>query len=184
MLVDAPGARHAHEGDEHEEGHATASEAREILPWIRLSATLDPNRVESYVTAAYWLRERLDRPVEAEQFLREGLKNNPESHEILFELGRIAHESKHNNRLARVMWERSLAMWMKNESTREEPDLFFLRQIVTYLGHMEAEDGDYARALEVFEIGATVGRRPDLYQDDIAAVRTKLAARNADQTSR
>jgi len=38
----------------------------------------------------------LNRPDQAEAFLREGLRNNPANCEILFELGRIYHESNHD----------------------------------------------------------------------------------------
>jgi len=40
---------------------------REILPWLRLSAELDPQRVETYTVAAYWLRN-MGKIAEAEQF--------------------------------------------------------------------------------------------------------------------
>src|SRR5437667_4857091 len=64
-----------------------SSDVREILPWLRLSAELDPNSVRTYTVAAYWLRERMGKVAEAEQFLREGLRANPGSYAILFELG-------------------------------------------------------------------------------------------------
>src|SRR6266566_2113020 len=63
------------------------SDVREILPWLRLSAELNPNDIRTYTVTAYWLRDRLNKPAEAEQFLRDGLQANPGSYEILFELG-------------------------------------------------------------------------------------------------
>ena len=75
--------------------------AREILPWLKLSAEMDPKRIDTYVTASYWLRTRLDKPDEAEQFLREGLRANPDSYEILLELGRVYFYNKNNSRVAR-----------------------------------------------------------------------------------
>ena len=64
-----------------------AGNEREILPWLKLAAELEPHEVETYVTAAYWLRTSLNKPAEAEQFLRQGLRANPDSYEILLELG-------------------------------------------------------------------------------------------------
>src|SRR6266436_8743301 len=48
------------------------SEVREILPWLRLSAELDPNSIRTYTVSAYWLRQRMGKVAEAEQLLREG----------------------------------------------------------------------------------------------------------------
>jgi hypothetical protein len=62
---------------------------REILPWLRLAADLDPQKIETFTVGAFFLREHLNRPDQAEAFLREGLRNNPANCEILFELGRI-----------------------------------------------------------------------------------------------
>src|SRR5262245_14288817 len=75
-----------------EHTHLSGGKEREILPWLRLSAELDPERVDTYTVAAYWLRG-LGKVTEAEQFLREGLRANPDSYEILYELGRLYYES-------------------------------------------------------------------------------------------
>jgi tetratricopeptide (TPR) repeat protein len=66
---------------------------REILPWLKLAAELDPNKVESYTVGAYWLRQ-LQKNDEAEEFLREGFRHNPQSYEIAFELGRSYFDKK------------------------------------------------------------------------------------------
>src|SRR5882762_2868597 len=34
-------------------------DVREILPWLRVSAELNPNDIRTYTVTAYWLRERL-----------------------------------------------------------------------------------------------------------------------------
>ena len=78
-------------------------DAREILPWLRLSAELDPHRVDTYTVAAYWLRERMNKVNDAEAFLRDGLRANPDSHEILFELGRLYAENNRDVPRARAV---------------------------------------------------------------------------------
>ena len=65
-----------------EHTHLKGRTVREILPWLRLSADLDPHRVQTYTVAAYWLRKDLGKVDEAEQFLREGIRANPESYEL------------------------------------------------------------------------------------------------------
>ncbi len=69
--------------------HLHGGNEREMLPWLKLSADLDPHELDAYLTASYWLRTSLHKPDEAEQFLREGLRANPDSYQILLELGRI-----------------------------------------------------------------------------------------------
>ena len=81
-------SRHRHLGDEESagrrgegpggagdgEGKSGEKLERELLPWLRLAADLDPQRTETYVVASHWMRTRLGKVAEAEQFLREGLQ--------------------------------------------------------------------------------------------------------------
>src|ERR1041385_1016026 len=61
---------HLDEGGANGEGKENV---KEILPWLKLSAQMDPNRVETYTVTAYWLRKRMRLTKEAEEFLRDGL---------------------------------------------------------------------------------------------------------------
>ena len=47
-----------------EHTHLASGNEREILPWLKLSADLDPQRVDTYTVAAYWLRVRLGKVTE------------------------------------------------------------------------------------------------------------------------
>ena len=138
------------EHKDHEQGeHDPAKGAeREILPWLRLSAEMDPQRVETYVVASYWLRRSLDKWKEAEQFLREGLQNNPGEPAILFELGRIYNENRSEPSRARNVWELALKNWHQRESGKKEPDLLLYGQILNYLAVLEEKQTNYARAAE------------------------------------
>jgi len=49
--------------------------------------------VDTYTVAAFWLRSKLGKVSEAEQFLREGLRANPDSDQILFALGQLYFEN-------------------------------------------------------------------------------------------
>src|SRR5437588_9986821 len=68
-----------------EHTHLQGGNEREILPWLRVSAELDPHRIDTYTVASYWLRSSLGKVDEAEQFLREGLRQNPGSYELWYE---------------------------------------------------------------------------------------------------
>jgi len=124
---------------------------REILPWLRISADLDPHRVETYTVAAYWLRNRLGKVNEAEQFLREGLRANPQSYEILFELGRVAHENRKDIGAARNIWELALRRWREKEEEKGESETLLYQQIIGNLAELEEHAGNWDAAKRYLE---------------------------------
>ncbi|MBA4146785.1 MAG: hypothetical protein H0X66_01625 [Verrucomicrobia bacterium] len=131
--------------------HLAEGEQREMLPWLKIAAELDPQKVQTYTVASYWLRSRLNKPKEAEQFLREGLRVNPDSYEILFELGRIQRENYTNPDNARNLWELALLKWRKQESAGLKPNEFNYQQIIGFLGALEEQQGNVVKAIEYFE---------------------------------
>lgn len=157
-----------------EHTHLAHGQEREILPWLRLSAELDPQRIDTYAVAAYWLRT-LGKEHEAEEFLREGLRNNPNSHELLFELGRLYRESLHDNDRARNVWDLALRKWREQEGKKEQPDLMGLEKIAVNLGRLEADAGRSERAIEMLELARKLSPRPEALQQQIDEIRTKAA---------
>jgi tetratricopeptide (TPR) repeat protein len=151
-------------------------EAREILPWLRISAELDPQRIDTYTVAAYWLREHLGKVDEAEQFLREGLRANPSSYEILFELGRLYSENRHNPALARNLWELAMRRWYEQDDADKEPDIDLFEQIVANLAHLEEEQGNLRDAIAYKEIEVEVSPVPEVIQQQIGELKQKLNA--------
>ena len=108
-----------------EHTHLEGRKESEILPWLKLAAELDPQKIETYTVAAYWLRD-LGKTKEAERFLREGLLNNPDSYEILFDLGRLYYENHHDAARARKIWDLALRRWGEQEAANKKPDLLKL----------------------------------------------------------
>jgi hypothetical protein len=92
-------------------------EAREIMPWLKLSAELDPQKITTYVAASYWLRKDPKHADEAETFLRQGLRANPDSYEILLELGKFYNDNKKEPQRARNVWELA---WIKFQKQKAE----------------------------------------------------------------
>ncbi|MDB6129715.1 MAG: hypothetical protein JWM04_822 [Verrucomicrobiales bacterium] len=123
-------------------------EAREILPWLRISADLDPHKIETYTVASYWLRTQLGKPDVAEEFLREGWKSNPDSFELLFELGRLYAENKKDTPHAIRLWELALQKWIKQKEQGKKVDTFDLEQILVYLGRYEESQGHFLQAID------------------------------------
>jgi tetratricopeptide (TPR) repeat protein len=162
-----------------EHTHLAHGQEREILPWLRLSAELDPQRVQTYTVAAYWLRTRLGKVAEARDFLREGLRNNPDSYEILFELGRLYHDNEHDTARARNLWELALRRWNEREGRKKagDQDLFALGQIAVRLARLEESEGNLDRAIQLLELARRASPHPAALDAQIAELRARLAAR-------
>jgi len=128
--------------------HMKNGHSKELLPWFKISAELDPNRVETYTVAAFWLRTTLKKVDEAEEFLRQGWKANPDSYAIIFELGRLYESDRKNNERARNLFELALKKWNATEKPKEKPDTFALEQILAHLVETEYQLRDYAPCLQ------------------------------------
>lgn len=152
-------------------------DAREILPWLRLSAELDPHRVDTYTVAAYWLRERLNKVNDAEAFLREGLRANPGSYEILFELGRLYAENNRDVPRARSVLELGIERWLQQEASKPQPDKLSYAQILAQLATLEERNGNLDKALSHFIRLQRVSPAPDTVQQRIDELRSKLERR-------
>ncbi|MCX6894229.1 MAG: hypothetical protein NTZ16_01710 [Verrucomicrobia bacterium] len=126
----------------------TGAGANEILPWLRIAAELDPQRVETYTVAAFWLRGEMKRPHDAEAFLREGQRANPDSVEILCELGRLYRENFQDNAHARTFFQLAARKLTAQEARTGEPDLPAKRQILVSLSRLDEAEGDIAAALQ------------------------------------
>jgi tetratricopeptide (TPR) repeat protein len=124
---------------------------KEILPWLQLSAKLNPQLVQSYTVGAYWLRN-VNKDAEAEQFLREGLRHNPQSYEIMLELGRCYFERRDNER-ARNILETAMQSWNEQELSKpdEQQNKFAAAQIVNYLAVIEDRSGHRDRTISWLE---------------------------------
>ena len=154
--------------------HLEGNNRSEILPWLKLSAELDSQKIETYTVAAYWLRD-LGKVKEAERFLREGFLNNPESFEILLELGRLYYEDKHDAAHARKIWELALRRWSEQEGANKKPDLLKLGQIAVNLSHLEEKEGNLARAIQLLELSMKASPNPAALQKQIDELKQKLA---------
>jgi tetratricopeptide (TPR) repeat protein len=171
--LDEPGAHGARTAGT-DLGEASSGEVREILPWLRLSAELDPNRIETYTVTAYWLRRRMGKVNEAEEFLRDGLKANPGNSALLFELGRIYHEDRKNVERARNLWELGVRRWDEHTAPKTEHDNFILSGLTLYLARLEENQGNLPEALGWLERLKPVSPDPEGVEKQILELRQKL----------
>jgi tetratricopeptide (TPR) repeat protein len=161
-----------------------SKEVREILPWLKLSAELDPENVKTYTVTAFWLRTRLNQVPEAEQVLREGLRHNPDNAQLLFELGRIYFENYQNLARARNIWEAALRSWARQapgvpqskrlEKTNENfDDRFLFEQLQTYLAQLEEKAGNLDAAIARWEQAKLASPNPQDLQKHIDELKQK-----------
>ena len=153
---------------------STSDNVREILPWLKLSARLDPDNIQTYTVTAYWLRIRMHKDKEAEQVLREGLRNNPQSYEILFELGRLYDESYHDTSRARNVWELAVRYWFKLPPEEQKENRLILEQITTHLGQLEETAGNLPQALNWLQAAQKVSSTPGELQKRIDDLNKKM----------
>ena len=155
--------------------HLENGHEREILPWLRLAAELDPQKIDTFTVGAFYLREHLNRPAEAESFLREGLRENPGNCEILFELGRVYQEGLHDRDRARNVWELGAKKFEAlGEDQKKESKLTY-EEIVVHLGRMEDEAGNFLQAVEWLRAAQKVSPAPETLQKQIDDIGKKFA---------
>jgi len=154
--------------------HLEHGREKEILPWLKLSAEMDPHLIDTYTVAAYWLANHLHKVPEAEQFLRDGLRENPKSYEILFALGRIYYNQNHDTERARNVWELALRRWREQETGKKEPDKIVFEEIVVNLGRLEEDQGSLSVAIKYYEEAKAVSPAPQNLQKQIDDLKRKL----------
>lgn len=159
-----------------EHTHLEQGREREILPWLRLAASLDPHKIETYTVGAFFLREHLNRADQAELFLREGLRENPESAELYYELGRLYRESLHDLDRARNVWELGAKKFTLRTSEEQQETKLVFQGTVVNLANLEREAGNYRAAIGWFRLAQRVSLTPDALQVQIDELLKKLPA--------
>jgi tetratricopeptide (TPR) repeat protein len=154
--------------------HMKNANAKELLPWFKISAELDPNHVETYTVAAFWLRTTLKKVDEAEDFLRQGWKANPDSYAIIFELGRLYEFDRKDAQRARNLFELALKKLDQQEGKKEKPDMYMREQILAHLVEVESQLKDYQACLRHLEQLAPISPYPDTIRKHIEDIKSKL----------
>ncbi len=157
-----------------EHTHLEKGEEREILPWLKLAIELDPQVIDTYTTTSYWLRKSLSKPKEAEEVLREGLRNNPKSSEILFELGRLYRENYQDAKRAENAWHSALRLWRQQGDEAKNASLSLFGEITGNLARLEVDAGNWPRAIQYFQLAKQASPNPAAIEKQIAELTAKL----------
>lgn len=139
--------------------HLKGQQVAEMLPWMRLSADLDPHRIQTYIVTSYFLRNYLGKFHDAKLFLHAGLMANPKSTELRYELGQLYYQNYKDLPHARNVWLGALQSWnqveapkpLKTETGEGERDVHLLGKILDGLANEELQAGRTNQAIEYFK---------------------------------
>ena len=156
--------------------HLEAEEQKEILPWLKLAIELDPQAIETYTSTAYWLRKELKRVEDARDILREGIRNNPKSYALLYEMGNLYRQDDKNDVKARNIWLAALRFWRAQSVEDQSATTDSLDTIAANLARLEVDDGNWKQAIQYFELAKSVSPATDALQKQIDELKEKISA--------
>jgi tetratricopeptide (TPR) repeat protein len=164
--------------------HLQGEKVEEMLPWMKLSAELDPQRVQTYAVSAYWLRNRLKKSAEAEDFIRDGLRANPHSPDLLFVLAQIYLQDRKDYPRAKKLFLAALRCWHERDDSKPEKsdvpehgrDNLLLEQILGGLVKEEIAAGNLGQALDYMKTLKANATDPGGIQKQIDELQAKINA--------
>jgi hypothetical protein len=156
--------------------HLHGGNEREILPWLKLSADLDPHEIDTYLTASYWLRTSLNKPGEAELFLRKGQRANPDSYAIELELGRVYFYNYSKASVARNIFLQGRQKWRKQDADGAKPDPHAYEEILGEIVRTDRALGNPKQQLADMEELLKVAHSKETLQRQIDELKAKLNA--------
>lgn len=159
--------------------HLEAGEQREVLPWLKLAIELDPQAIETYIATSYWLRKNLKHTEDARDVLREGIRNNPKSYALLYEMGNIYKRDDKNDLKAHNIWLAALRFWREQSADDKAETLDWLGKIADSLADLELDAGNFDQAIQYFELAKTVSPNPAALQKQIDELKAKLPSKTS-----
>ena len=129
--------------------HLGGESIREIMPWLWLAIRSDPQNVESYLVAAFWLSGELDRPDLAHEILNKARYSNPGSYHVRIARGRLHVEQGEMHDAARA-FDAALVLWPGEEDPEGVDARLGKRNILLHnalLHEMSGENDDAIKAL-------------------------------------
>jgi tetratricopeptide (TPR) repeat protein len=153
--------------------HLENGQEKEVLPWLKLAIELNPQAIDTYADTSYWLRNNLKRVEDAREVLREGIRNNPKSFELLFAMGQLYQEADKNPEKARNIWLAAKRFWETQPSETKTNSTIFFGRITGSLARLEEESGNWQQAIKYFEMAKSVSPKPEAIQMQINEILLK-----------
>ncbi len=130
--------------------HLHSKREDELMPWFKLTTMLNPRHVRAYAVGGYWLAFRLEKPYEAIKFMKEGIKNNPDSYQISEEMGIVYFSKLKDYKKAQYYFEKALKSQAKMDEYDKAGILRFLAFSYKFQGHTQKAIDCYKQVLRLF----------------------------------
>lgn len=156
--------------------HREGGEIREIMPWLWMSVNADPQRVETYLVAAFWLVHGCDRPDLALDVLRAAAVNVPRHYEVYLEMGRV-HLGMNDEQAAARAIDAALAVWPSGQDPDGEQALYGRVNLLMLRASLYEMEGHADKAVRLWR--SVLDLRPDRQ-----GIRERLAALTGGQSPR
>lgn len=119
----------------------------EIMPWLNLSIRANPQNLDSYLVAAFWLSDEALNSKEALKILELGQRNIPYSYEIQLAKGRLLlHLGEFDQ--ARQAFDAALAFWNHTADPTNKDALLDKSKILLYRALLYEDCGKINKAIE------------------------------------
>ncbi len=131
--------------------HIRGKSVQEMMPWLLFTIRCNPQDVDAYLVAAFWLAsDDVARPDLAHELLKEGQCNIPFNSEIQLEDGRIY---LNQGRLAdaKRKFDAGLAFWPGAHSADDKDAQSDKAELLLYRGLLYEADGQTNKTIEAFE---------------------------------
>jgi tetratricopeptide (TPR) repeat protein len=163
--------------------HLHGEAVAEMLPWLKLSADLDPHRIQTYLVTDYWLRS-INKSADAEEFIRQGLRANPHSPDLLYALGQIYLEDRKDYFRAKNLFLAGKKEWHKRDDPKpavakngeEAKDYLLLERILAGLVKDEEATGHLDQAVRYLQELKPDAGDPTAVQKLIDGLQAKIKA--------
>lgn len=155
--------------------HLEEGQEREVLPWLKLAIEMDPQLIQTYTATSFWLRKHLGKVKEAEAVLREGIRNNPNSYEILFEMGVLYRDDYKDPERARNIWSLALKRWNAQSAKAKADSLDSYGAITGNLARLENAAGNWQLAIQYFELAKQASPHPEGIQKQIDEIQARVS---------
>jgi len=130
--------------------HIGGGDICEMMPWLRFATLADPENIEAYTGAAFWVaREKKDALPQALGILREARRRNPYDYRVPLQEGSIL---LHSGDLAGAerAFDLALRLWPRAERCSEEQTRLAREALLNYRGFLHELRGDTGEALRCY----------------------------------
>ena len=120
-----------------------------MMPWLQFATYADPQNIEAYLVAAFWLRRGGELSA-AEKVLKSAAENNPKSYKIYQSMG-LNYLHKGELLAAANAFRLGRECWPSEEDPTNPGAQQDLAQILTFQGALFEFEGELQKAVENYE---------------------------------